>query len=57
MAIVLSQTSVRKDLNLFDDRAIDAVAKECVQLDEKGILIPVELRNLTQDEKTRPSQQ
>ena len=57
MAIVLSQMSVGKGLNLLDDRAVDAVTKECVQFDEKGVLIPVELRNLTQDEKTRPFQQ
>ena len=57
MAIVLSPMSVGKGLNLFDDRAVDAVTRECVQLDKKGVLIPVELRNLTQDEKARPFQQ
>ena len=43
--------SVGNILKLFGDRAGDAVTKKFVQLNEKGFLIPVEFRKLTQDDK------
>ena len=42
MTIVLSQMSVGKGLKLLGDRTVEAVTKDFAQLDEKGVLIPVE---------------
>ena len=51
MAIVMTQMSVGKGIKKFGEKAVDAATKEFTQLDEKGVLLPRHLSELTQEEK------
>ena len=52
MAIVMTQMSVGKGIKKFGEKAVDTVTKEFTQLDEKGVLLPKQFSELTQEERT-----